>query len=57
MWRMSFAFCVAFGARSASRQSGGSQQGGSLQDSFDPFGFLNRNAALQNLTTRPPTTP
>ena len=32
-----------------SRGSGGS--GGSLEDSFDPLGFLGRNAALQSLTS------
>jgi hypothetical protein len=33
-----------------SRALGG---GGDLQDSFDPLGFLNRNAALQTLSNRP----
>lgn len=33
-----------------SRTGGG---GGSLMDQFDPFGFLNRNAALQQLRTTP----
>ena len=31
-------------------QQNNSSNGGSLQDTYDPFGFLNRNAALQNLT-------
>jgi protein involved in polysaccharide export with SLBB domain len=40
----------------AARQSqiGGTGSGGNLQDSFDPFGFLLRNQALQNLQTAVP---
>ncbi len=38
------------------RELQGSSRGGaqSLQDSFDPLGFLNRNTSLQNLVNRPP---
>lgn len=39
---------------SAARQSALRSSGGGLQDSFDPFGFLSRNAALQSLTNAPP---
>jgi polysaccharide export outer membrane protein len=35
------------------QQSAALGGGGDLQDSFDPLGFLNRNAALQTLTSRP----
>ncbi len=35
------------------RFSGGGGGGGTLQDSADPFGFLNRNSSLQGLTARP----
>ena len=35
-----------------SQQSGGGQQ--NLQDSFDPFGFLNQNSALQGINSRIP---
>ncbi|MBN1346210.1 MAG: polysaccharide biosynthesis/export family protein [Phycisphaerae bacterium] len=34
------------------QQSGGNNTG-NLQDQFDPFGFLNRNSALQRLTAAP----
>jgi polysaccharide export outer membrane protein len=37
-----------------SQQSNFGRQSGDLEDSFDPFGFLTRNAALQNLQTAPP---
>jgi protein involved in polysaccharide export with SLBB domain len=36
------------------QQSGGSRSSGNnLQNSFDPFGFLNQNNALSNLVARP----
>jgi len=41
----------------ASQQSGGGNGGSGLQDSFDPFGFLGQNSALQSLTARPVATP
>ncbi len=34
-----------------------SLQGSNLENSFDPLGFLTRNAALQTLSTAPPPTP
>jgi len=37
-------------------QSGGGA-GGSLQDAFDPFGFLTQNSSLQSLVSRPPAAP
>ena len=33
---------------------GAQRGGGNLQDTFDPYGFLSRNSALQTLTTVPP---
>lgn len=38
----------------AERESLRGLGGGGLQDAFDPFGFLSRNAALQSLSTAPP---
>lgn len=43
--------------RHGQQGSSGGGGGGDAQSSFDPFGFLNRNSALQNITRAPVITP
>jgi len=44
---------IEFLNRHSQQSQGLGSGGGGLQDSFDPLGFLNRNAALQTIVNRP----